>query len=197
MLWNSALKSAPYRLSVAVIAALVAGCGFQLRGAPPVSSALQPLAVECSSHIPDTLCQSIREQLTLGDVSLVPVENADFILRLSNFKQDRRASAIAADASAAEYTLRHSVDLEVISADRIPMVADTRLTTTESYQYDETNVLAKQREEDALVQQLNDRLAQQIIFRLAPLTPQKIEAIRSDYRQNQKATGSASGNHEN
>ncbi len=178
------------------MAALLAGCGFQLRGAPPVSSVLEPLAVDCSSQVPDTLCQSIREQLTLGEVRLVPVADADYILRLRNFEQDRRASAIAADAGAAEYTLRHSVNLEVISADRIPMVAGTRLTTTESYQYDDTNVLAKQREEETLGQRLNDRLAQQVIFRLAPLTPQRIEAIRSEYEQNQEADASASGNHE-
>jgi LPS-assembly lipoprotein len=180
-------------MSAAVMAAFLAGCGFQLRGAPPVSSALEPLAVDCSSQIPGTLCQSIREQLTLGDVSLVPVAYADYILRLRNFTRDRRASAITAQAGAAEYTLRHSVDLEVISADRVPMVATTRLNTSESYRYDETNVLAKQREEETLRQQMDDRLAQQVIFRLAPLTRERIEAIRTEYQRNQEADASATG----
>lgn len=189
----SALRSATCLMSAAVMAALVAGCGFQLRGAPPVSAALEPLAVDCSSQIPDTLCRAIREQLSLGDVRLTAVEDADYVLRLRNFEQDRRATAITAQAGAAEYTLRHSVDLDVVSADRIPLVAETRLTTSESYRYDETNVLAKQREEESLRQQLDDRLAQQVIFRLAPLTSERIESIRAEHRRNQEADGSSTG----
>ena len=190
---HSALRSATRLVPAAVVATLLAGCGFQLRGAPPVSSALEPLAVDCSSQVAETLCRSLREQLSLGNVRLAPVADADYILRLKNFERDRRASAITAQAAAAEYTLRHSVELEVISADRVPMVATTRLNTSESYRYDETNVLARQREEETLRQQMDDRLAQQVIFRLAPLTPQRIEAIRSEYQRKQEADAPATG----
>jgi len=161
---------------------LLAGCGFQLRGAPPVSTALQPLAVTCADDVPELLCQSVRSQLELGDVDLQETGNARYVMKLGDFQQDRRASAITVQAAAAEYTLRHSVSLELISADQIPIIADTRLTSTESYRYDETNVLAKQREEEELRAQLSDRLAQQIIFRLAPLTETRIETIRDDYQ---------------
>ncbi|WP_273204838.1 LPS assembly lipoprotein LptE [Marinobacter subterrani] len=182
------------RLSAAAsLMALLAGCGFQLRGAPPVSAALQPLAVDCSSPVPETLCLSIREQLKLGDIKLAPVEQADYILRLADFEQDRRASAITSRAVAAEYTLRHSIAIEVVSSDRIPIVATTRLNTTESYRYDETNVLAKQREEEALRRQLNDRLAQQVLFRLAPLSAARIDAIRAEYQRTQDADAPATG----
>lgn len=184
---RSALKSLANLMLIAVMAMLFTGCGFQLRGAPPVSSALEPLAVDCSSQVPETLCGAIREQLSLGNVSLAPVADADYILRLKNFERDRRASAITAQAAAAEYTLRHSVDLEVISADQVPMVATTRLTTSESYRYDETNVLARQREEETLRQQMDNRLAQQVIFRLAPLTRERIDAIRKEHQSDQKA----------
>ena len=170
-----------------LLSVMVAGCGFQLRGAPPVSAALQPLAVKCASPVPDALCESVREQLRLGKVELAAGEKADYILQLTDFEQDRRASAITATAAAAEYTLRHSVSLEVLSDDGVPLVASTRLNTSESYRYDETNVLAKQREEEALREQMHDRLAQQVIFRLAPLTGERIEAIRAEYRRSQAA----------
>lgn len=185
MLANGALPRISRLVVAMVMAALVAACGFQLRGAPPVSSALQPLAVACASGVPDTLCQAVREQLTLGEVALTGRDTADYVLRLSDFQSDRRASAITAQAAAAEYTLRHTVDLEVVSADGVPLVASTRLNTSESYRYDETNVLAKQREEETLRQQMDDRLAQQIIFRLAPLTAERIDAIRQEYLESQ------------
>ncbi|MBW7470563.1 LPS assembly lipoprotein LptE [Marinobacter sp. M216] len=177
-----AMKSTALTIMAAALAALLTGCGFQLRGAPPVSSALQPLAVECTTDVPDTLCQSVLNQLELGEVELSPAADAAYVMQLSGFQENRRASAITVQAAAAEYTLRHSVNIELISADRVPMIGDTRLTASESYRYDETNVLAKQREEEELRMQLSDRLAQQVIFRLAPLTEARIQTIREQHQ---------------
>ncbi|WP_339781533.1 LPS assembly lipoprotein LptE [uncultured Marinobacter sp.] len=173
---------------VSVMATSLGACGFQLRGAPPVSSALEPLELDCQDPVPTPLCLSVREQLKLGGVQLVSGEEAKYHLRIRNFEQDRRASAITVQAAAAEYTLRNSVNLELISADGVPVIASTRLTTSESFRYDETNVLAKRREEDNLQQQLSDRLAQQIIFRLAPITPERLQEIRDSQQKATTAT---------
>lgn len=181
-------RPAPFSALPVVITAIVlttiAGCGFRLRGAPPVSAALQPLKVECARGVPELLCESVRDQLELGDVELTEAADAAYVMKLSDFQRDRRASAITIQASAAEYTLRNSVSLELISADQVPIIADTRLTSSESYRYDETNVLAKQREEEELQTQLSSRLAQQIIFRLAPLTQARIDAIQDQHQSN-------------
>lgn len=76
--------------------------------------------------------------------------------------------------------------MELLTADRIPLIAATDLTTSETYRYDETNVLAKQREEEELRQQLGDRLAQQVLFRLAPMTRERIDAAIAEYETSQK-----------
>lgn len=162
--------------------ATASGCGFQLRGAAPVSAALQPLALQCGSDVPIDLCQSVRQQLTLGDVDVREADAADYVLAIGKYTEDRRASAITINAGAAEYTLRQSVSINLISRDKVPLIADTRLNASESYRYDETNVLAKQREEQTLQKQLQERLAQQIIFRLAPLTQARIDALREQHR---------------
>ena len=163
--------------------ATTSGCGFQLRGAAPVSAALQPLALQCASDVPIDLCQSVRQQLTLGDVDVREANAANYILAIGQYTADRRASAITINAGAAEYTLRQSVSINLISRDKVPLIVDTRLNANESYRYDETNVLAKQREEQTLQKQLQERLAQQIIFRLAPLTQARIDALREQYRE--------------
>ena len=168
--------------------ATASGCGFQLRGVAPVSAALQPLALQCASDVPMDLCQSVRQQLTLGDVDIREPNDANYTLTIGQYSQDRRASAITINAGAAEYTLRQSVSINLISRDKVPLIADTRLNASESYRYDETNVLAKQREEQTLQKQLQERLAQQIIFRLAPLTQARIDALRE---QAQDATDSS------
>lgn len=172
-------------MAVAALSLLVAvaGCGFQLRGAPPVSSALQPLAVDCADNVPGQLCDAVREQLELGRIELKPAEEADFVLKIGNFRQERRASAITLRAAAAEYTLRHTVNIEVVTADKIPLIEPADLNSSETYRYDESNVLAKQREEEALKEQLHNRLAQQIIFRLAPINEDRIERLRQEAEQ--------------
>lgn len=168
---------------LALLASLLTltGCGFQLRGSSPVPAALQPLAIDCPSSLPGQLCQSLREQLELGGIELRNPGQADYLLRLSDYRQDRRASAITAQAAAAEYILRHTVAMELVTKDQIPLIATTDLNASETYRYDETNVLAKQREEDELRQQLGDRLAQQVIFRLAPMSRQRIDALVQEH----------------
>ena len=168
---------------LALLASLLTltGCGFQLRGSSPVPAALQPLAIDCPSSLPGQFCQSLREQLELGGIELRNPGQADYLLRLSDYRQDRRASAITAQAAAAEYILRHTVAMELVTKDQIPLIATTDLNASETYRYDETNVLAKQREENELRQQLGDRLAQQVIFRLAPMSRQRIDALVQEY----------------
>ncbi|MED5466008.1 MAG: LPS assembly lipoprotein LptE, partial [Pseudomonadota bacterium] len=131
--------------------------------------------------LPGQFCQSLREQLELGGIELRNPGQADYLLRLSDYRQDRRASAITAQAAAAEYILRHTVAMELVTKDQIPLIATTDLNASETYRYDETNVLAKQREEDELRQQLGDRLAQQVIFRLAPMSRQRIDALVQEH----------------
>lgn len=168
--------------------AVVAGCGFQLRGSAPVPAALQPLAVTCDSQVPELLCNDVREQLIGGDVVVVEPEQADYVLRLREFREQRRASAITLQASAAEYTIRQTLRMDVLTSDQVPLIADTELSSIETYRYDEANVLAKQREEEALRESLYQQLAQQVIFRLAPLNATRIEAILAASRE---STGEA------
>lgn len=183
---SPALKVRTGRLIFALaLVSVVSGCGFQLRGTSPVPEAVQPLMVKCSSQIPDSLCLSLKRQLELGGVKVAGKGDEAYTLNLGDFGQDRRASAITVRAGAAEYMLTQTVHIDLISPDHVPLIADTALSVRESYRYDETNVLAKQREQDELEQRLYDRLAQQILFRLAPLTPSRIDSLREEYQSAQ------------
>lgn len=164
---------------VLALSLLLTGCGFQLRGATEVPEAIQPLALKCAPPVPDRICRSIEDRLTLGEVSLVSESDAVAVLQLSNFRQERRANAITARGAAAEYTLRQSVELDVISARQTPLVASQSVNITETYRYDETNVLAKRQEEEALQETLSQRLAEQILFRLTPLNQTRVDTLEA------------------
>ncbi len=169
----------PCLLLSLALSLVLAGCGFQLRGGASVPEAVQPLALKCALPVPDQLCRALKEQLALGDVALTSEAEAAVVLQLSNFRQERRASAVTARAVAAEYTLRQSVELEVISANQTPLIATERVNSAVTYRYDETNVLAKQREEDTLQNELSQDLARQILFRLAPLNQTRLDSLEA------------------
>lgn len=166
----------PQLLLFLTLSLVLTGCGFQLRGASSVPEAVQPLALDCTSTASDRLCRAVENQLRMANVSMAEVNDAAAVLILRDFRQERRANAVTARAGAAEYTLRQTVRVEVISANQTPLIAPDTVTSTETYRYDETNVLAKQQEEEALQEELYQRLAQQVIFRLAPLNQTRLDA---------------------
>ncbi|SFM40364.1 LPS-assembly lipoprotein LptE [Marinobacter zhejiangensis] len=158
---------------------VTSGCGFQLRGAAPVSAALQPLSVQCVSNVPAQLCNAVTDQLALGGVTLADPAQASYRLRLTRFEQSRRASAITLQGAAAEYDLRQRVWVDLQSSSGLPLIAETELNASESYRYDEDQVLAKRREQQDIETALYQRLAQQVIFRLTPMTDARIKAIEA------------------
>ncbi|WP_375177598.1 LPS-assembly lipoprotein LptE [Marinobacter mobilis] len=176
---SPAFAAVTARLTLLAAVLAISACGFQLRGAAPVSSALQPLSVQCAGNVPVALCNAVTEQLTLGEVALTEPAQASYRLRLTRFEQTRRTSAITLQGSAAEYDLRQRVWMDLQNRQGLPLIAESELNSSESYRYDEDQVLAKQREQQEIESALYQRLAQQIIFRLTPMTEARIRAIEA------------------
>lgn len=175
------VASGSIRWAILLLGLSLAGCGFQLRGAAGVSDALQPLALECQPPSPELLCDALMDQLETSGVRLTNQQPAT-TLKLSGFRQERRANAITARASAEEFTIRQTVNVTVISANQVPLLAPDRVSASDTLRWDESSVLAKKREEQILLKEISQRLAQQILFRLAPLNRTRIEALKAEYR---------------
>lgn len=165
-------------LPALLAAAVLSGCGFQLRSSAPVPAALQPLAVSCAAAIPDPLCQAVEDNLRLGGVELASRDEAHYRLNLGRFDQSQRTSAVTLQGAAAEYDLRQRVWIDVIGVSEGPLLAGVEIRSSETFRYDEDNVLAKEREQRNLESTLYQRLAQQILFRLSPLTEARIQALQ-------------------
>lgn len=183
---SKATAAVPARLALLATVLAMSACGFHLRGAAPVSPALQPLSVQCAGTVPVPLCSAVTEQLSLGGVTLAEAGQADYRLRLTRFEQSRRASAITLQGAAAEYDLRQRVWIDLQNRAGLPLMAESELNSSESYRYDEDQVLAKQREQQEIEETLYQRLAQQIIFRLTPMTEARIQAIEAQAQTEQE-----------
>ena len=162
-------------------ALMLAGCGFQLRGAGSIPDALAPLALECADAIPGNLCSEVREQLELYQLLAGDGEEPAHTLELVTYEQNRRTSALSDRAAAAEYEIQASVGLRLVSSDDILLLADTQLSASEVYRADEEQVLAGEREQRGIEGVLQQTLARQVTRRLTPFTEARIRQLREEY----------------
>lgn len=173
-------------LTLTLVGVSLSGCGFQLRGATAVPDALDPVYVECTVGTPPDLCEQVSELLELNQVTVNATHEPDsYVLRIDDFRRSRRATAITTSASAAEYDLRLRSSISLYAPGNIPLLTGADIIANEVYRYDENNVLAQRREQQTLAEQLYQRLAQQIVYRLTPFTGARIEALRASYQQEQ------------
>lgn len=183
------MKKLQVATTLGALALLVSACGFQLRGASPVPSALEPLWVGCHDGVPTELCQSLKSQFTIGDVQLADSrEEAAHRLLLGNFRQSQRTSAITAQAEAAEYELRQTVSIVLQTQAGVPLLPNTDVSASQSYRFDSTSVLAKRRERDEIESQLYDSLVRQIGYRLVAFDQERIDEIVQATEEQQKPT---------
>ncbi|MFE8072142.1 LPS assembly lipoprotein LptE [Marinobacteraceae bacterium S3BR75-40.1] len=160
--------------------ALVVGCGFHLRGATNIPPALSPIAVVCE-NADRVLCNSVKDLLARNNVPLTEQQGEGYRLVLKDSESSQRATALTDTASAAEYALTISVEMALFTPDNVPLRPGDRLSTSQTYRYDENNVLAKNRERRDLSDTLNEQLAQQVLYALSPYNRNRIEAIRAEY----------------
>lgn len=175
------------RLGLLLLCLTLAGCGFKLRGTQSVPEAIQPVTLDCQRGVAAGLCNSLRQQLdSYGLLASPEMEDDGFRLTLSDYRQDRRVSAISGRAAAAEYELTAQVRLSLFTPDDIPLLAETNLQAMQAYRSNETQVLAEEGQRGGVESLLHEQLAMQVIARLRPFDQPRIDAVRSAHDAPQK-----------
>lgn len=170
------------RLSMAaLVLAGLTGCGFHLRGMTNLPDSMQPLYVDCQSGIPFDLCKLVKTSLKRDGIELATAQDHAYTLALTRLEKDQRATAITQQATAAAYRIHMQVWSQLTAPDGLTILDSQAVQTSETYRYDENNILGKRREEEQLDRTLYGRIAQQIIFRLSPLTKSRLEALRRQH----------------
>ena len=153
---------------VLVAVALAAGCGFQLRGATQLSGRMAGPYLE----VPDRYTPFYREfaeALEAAGARLAPAkEGATAVVRIHVDEHGRDVLSISARNTPQEYEVFYVVEysVEVAGQEVLPR---QRLRLTRDYAYDDTAVLAKQHEEDDLLEALARDLAALVTGRLSAL----------------------------
>jgi LPS-assembly lipoprotein len=143
---------------------MLAGCGFRLRGTADVP--FQTL------YIPDAvsgIALDLKRQIEAGtDAKVVPqAQAAEAVLQFSHELREREILSLTAAGRVREYRLRYRVGFRVHDGKGNDFVPQSNLELTRDVSYDDTQVLAKESEEQLLFRDMQSDMVQQILRRLA------------------------------
>lgn len=154
---------------------LLAGCGFKLRGSDgsyilpfnkfyvnlPVSS---PLAID--------LKRNIR---AIGGTEIVETaEQADGVLEVLTLPAAARSKSILSlntNGRVSQYLLAYNVTFRVRDQQNNELLKPTTISLNRPQDFDDKQLLAKQREEELLYQDMQKDLVQQMIRRMSVIKP--------------------------
>ena len=153
-----------------LLAVLLAGCGFQLRGQAPLPPELRVTYVHSQRGIgipPGVLSRRLRSLLASNGVTVTrdPAQATATITILNEGSGRRTVAADRFDIKR-EYFLVYYVAYRVTLANGKTLITDESLSANRSLLFDENRVLGFEAAQESLVDSMADDLAWQIIRRL-------------------------------
>jgi len=156
------------RWAVIVAACVTAGCGWRLQGTEKLPQIMAVTYVDTKDQYTD-FNQALRERLAASGSRLVPSGSAaTAIVRVHKDESGRRVLSVSARNTPEEYEVYYSVEYSVVSGGT-ELIGRQRLELKRDYSYDETAVLAKEREQAILREGLARDLASLVMRQLASL----------------------------
>lgn len=153
--------------------AMLAACGFQLRGAGADSGRLPfnsiHVAASQSSNFANTLKRYIAASGT--EVTNDPKE-AEAIMEVLRESQDKSILSRNSQGRVREYSLQYTLQFRVKNNNNAELLPASEISLRRTISFNESAVLAKESEEAMLYRDMQNDMVQQVVRRMAALKPQ-------------------------
>jgi LPS-assembly lipoprotein len=152
---------------------LLTACGFHLRG--HAGMPFDTLYLNATN--PDTqLIADLRRNLTANNVKLAnSAEKADVTLSIESEVLDKQILSLSGGGRVNEFQLYYRVSLRAYDNKQQDWIPAEVMEIRRDYSYDDTQILAKEQEENMLIQSMRNDMVQQIIRRLSRSKPQSAQ----------------------
>ncbi|MCB1959996.1 MAG: hypothetical protein KDE68_05665 [Rhodocyclaceae bacterium] len=148
------------------LGAALGGCGFRLRGA--IDMAFSSAYVDGSPH--STLLNRLRRDLRANNVNVTEdAKTSQVVIRPLEILKERDILSLNADGKAREYRLYYTLKYAVDASDGTTLRLPDQIRIRREITFNDSQVLAKEQEENLLYRDMEDDLVRQLMRRLATL----------------------------
>ena len=152
------------------VALLAAGCGFRLQGASQLPAGLDSVHVATRDRLTSFAVELGRGLERIGASQAASAGEADAVVRVTRDRSGRRVLSVSARNTPQEYAIFYEVEF-AIDRGGAEVVPPQRLELTRNISFDESVLLAKDREEEILREAMARDLADLVLRRLESLPP--------------------------
>ena len=154
-------------LALLLAAALLAGCGFHLRGSADLPADMSVTFITGVRPF-GTLTEDFSLALRQRGVAVTDREqSATAVLHVTQDTTDKQVLSVDINGNVLEYQIRQSIRFRVAAVDGRPVVEEQTVALSRDYIFSSTDVLGKQREEQVVRATLQENLVNMAMLRIA------------------------------
>lgn len=156
-------------LGAVTASTVIAGCGFHLRGSTPLAFSKVYVGMPPNSELGSALRRRLRAS---GATEVVEDAGAaDARLDILRDERSREILTLTGAGKVREYELRHAISFRLVDRGGTERIAATTISAKREYNFDDSQVLAKEQEEALLYRDMQGDLVEQLMRRLSAVKP--------------------------
>lgn len=145
------------------------GCGFALRGSADLPTVMERTYLDMNDRFGD-FARNLTRTLEANDITVVnDPTTATAILRVPEDRFIREAASFSGDALISEFRITYQVSFQLFDTDGAALSSSRTVRLFRDYSFDSQEVLASQREEVFLRDNLRDNMSVEVVRRLESL----------------------------
>ena len=156
-------------LAAAVAAAVLAGCGFQLREAPHFAFTTIHVGASPNSTVANEFRRSIASGGNVALVDAARIDSAQVVLDVLTEQREKVVVGLNASGQVREFQLRTRLKFRLRTPQGKELIPETELLQQRDISFNESAVLAKEAEENLLYRDMQTDIVQQLMRRLAAI----------------------------
>jgi LPS-assembly lipoprotein len=165
---TSLLPKGAVPILVLALTLLVTACGFHLQGRQPLPSTFQYTYIDTKDEQTDFV-QDLRKALIAANVNVIRTKGSSgATISVHSDELAERVLSVSARNIPTEYELTYKVEFSVTSGGK-PLIDHEEISATRDISFDESQLLAKEREQEILREALARDLVALVMRRLAAL----------------------------
>lgn len=150
---------------ILAVVLLIAACGFQLQTRSELPPEMQRTRLEIQSPHSE-FARRLQIHLEQNGVQVVTGLAEAAVLEVPLNSQRKEIQSIGDNARVREFLVRHSVQFRLLDSDGNELIPLQTFEQSRVYSFNEQDILAAEREDEFLRQDLSDSLARMVVRRL-------------------------------